>query len=176
MGWAGRVPSSRNVMGRAGPQRIRRGTYMGRSARPMRRLMCFDGPARTAAHDMCTTAINTATTTSTVPMRPPTCFDGAARAVAHEMWCTTATVQLRVFSVCLGHYPPKTATFVLLTCIYGKSPGVYNIICLMQMSDQSLGTVVGVQTTLLAVSATQAALRSCPGSSRGRNRRCTFVK
>ena len=35
------------------------------------------------------------------------------------------------------------------------------------MSDQSLGTVVGVQTTLLAVSATQAARRSCPGSSTG---------
>ena len=52
--------------------------------------MCFDGPARTAAHEMwCTTA--TSTTTPTVPMRPPTCFDGPVRAVAHEMWGTTAT-------------------------------------------------------------------------------------
>ena len=163
-------------MGRAGPRPMRCGLYMGRSVRPIKRPMCFDGAARTAAHEMWCTTATTTTTTSTVTMGPPMCFDGAARAVAHEMWCTTATVQLRVFSVCLGHYPPKTATFVLLTCIYGKSPGVYNIICLMQMSDQSLGTVVGVQTTLLAVSATQAALRSCPGSSRGRNRRCTFVK
>ena len=61
------------------------GLYMGRSARPIRRLMCFDGPARTAAHEIwCTTA----TTTSTVPMRSPTCSDGPARAVAHEMWYT----------------------------------------------------------------------------------------
>ena len=52
--------------------------------------MCFDGPARTAAHEMwCTIA--TTTTTSTVPMRPPTCFYELARAVAREMWCTTAT-------------------------------------------------------------------------------------
>ena len=43
------------------------------------------------------------------------------------------------------------------------------------MSDQSLGTGVGIHTTPLAVSATQAACRSCPGSSRGRNRRCNFV-
>ena len=50
--------------------------------------MCFDGPARIAAHEMW---FNTATTaaTSTVPMRPPTCFDGPDRAVAHEAWCTT---------------------------------------------------------------------------------------
>ena len=52
--------------------------------------MCFDGPARTAAHEMWCTAAST-TTTSTVPMRPPTCFHGPARAVAHEMWCTIAT-------------------------------------------------------------------------------------
>ena len=51
--------------------------------------MCFDGPARTAAHEMWSTTATT--TTSTVPMRPPMCFDGPARAVAHEMWCTTAT-------------------------------------------------------------------------------------
>ena len=54
--------------------------------------MCFDGPARTAAHDMWCTTANTSTT-STVPIRPPTCFDGPARAVAHEMWCTTATTK-----------------------------------------------------------------------------------
>ena len=54
--------------------------------------MCFDEPARTAAHETwCATATITTTTTSTVPMRPPTCFDGPARAVAHEMQCTTAT-------------------------------------------------------------------------------------
>ena len=77
-------------MGRAGPRPMRCGLYMGRSARPMRRPMCFDGPARTAAHEMwCTIA--TTTTTSTVPMRPPKCFGGPARAVAYEMWCTTAT-------------------------------------------------------------------------------------
>ena len=53
--------------------------------------MCFNGPARTAAHEMwCTTATST-TTTSTVPMRPPTSFDGPVRAVAHEMCCTAAT-------------------------------------------------------------------------------------
>ena len=86
--------------------------------------MCFDGPARTAAHEMwCTTA--TTTTPSTVPVRPPTCFDGPARAVAHEMWCTIL-LQLRVFRVCLGRYPPNTAAFV--RCISGKSPQVYNII------------------------------------------------
>ena len=52
--------------------------------------MCFDGPARTATHEMwCITA--TTTTTSTVLMRPPTCFDGPARAVAHDTWFTTAT-------------------------------------------------------------------------------------
>ena len=51
--------------------------------------MCFDGPARIAAHEMWRTTATT-TTTSTVPMRQPTCFDGPARAVPHEMWCTTA--------------------------------------------------------------------------------------
>ena len=77
-------------MGQAGPRPMRYGLYMGRSARPTRLPMCFDGPARTVASEMwCTTA--TTTTTSTVPLRRPTCFDGLARAVAHEMWCTTAT-------------------------------------------------------------------------------------
>ena len=52
--------------------------------------MCFDGPARTAAHEMwCTTA--TTATPSTVPMRPTTCFDGPVWVVANEMWCATAT-------------------------------------------------------------------------------------
>ena len=51
--------------------------------------MCFDGPARTAAHEMwCITA--TTTVTSTAPMRPPTCFDGPAWGVAHEMRFTAA--------------------------------------------------------------------------------------
>ena len=90
-------------MGRARPRPMRCGLYMGRSARPMRRLMCFDGPARTAAHEIwCTTA----TTTSTVPMRSPTCFDGPARAVAHEMWCITATTT--IVWVWLGRYLPKS--------------------------------------------------------------------
>ena len=105
----GRGPCSRNWIGRSGPRTMRCWFYMGRSARPMRRPMCFDGPARTAAHEMwCTIA--TTTTTSTVSMRPPTCFDGPARAVAHEMWCTTATTTS--FWVCLGRDLPKTATFV----------------------------------------------------------------
>ena len=57
--------------------------------------MCFDGPARTAAHEMwCTTDTTTITTTSTVPMRPPKCFDGPARAVASEMWCTIAATTI----------------------------------------------------------------------------------
>ena len=79
--WAGpgRCPSSEKLIGRAGPRPI---------------LSKFDGPGRTAAHEMrCTSATTTTTTTtrtSTVPMRPPTCFDGPARAVVHEMWCTTA--------------------------------------------------------------------------------------
>ena len=65
--------------------------------------MCFDGPARTAAHEIsCTTAT---TTMSTVPMRPPTCFDGPAWAAAHEMWSTTATST--TFWMCLDCYPPK---------------------------------------------------------------------
>ena len=63
---------------------------MGRPGRPMRRPMCFKGPARTAAHEMwCTTA--TTNTASTVPIRPLTCFDGQARAVAYHVWCTTTT-------------------------------------------------------------------------------------
>ena len=50
--------------------------------------MCFEGPARTASHEMwCTTATTTTITTSTMLMRPPTCFEG----LAHDMWCTTAT-------------------------------------------------------------------------------------
>ena len=90
MGWPGRGPSSENWMGQAGSRPMGCGLYMGRSAQPMRQPMCFDGPARTAAHEMwCTIA--TTTTTSTVPMRPPTCFYELARAVAREMWCTTAT-------------------------------------------------------------------------------------
>ena len=79
----------------------------GRIARPMRRPMCFDGPARTAAHEMWCTTATTTTTTFTVPMRPPTCFDGPARAVAHEMWCTTATT--KAFGGVPGRYPPKQA-------------------------------------------------------------------
>ena len=73
-------------MGLAGPRPMKCGLYMDRSAGPM----CFDGAARTAAHEIwCATA--TTTVTPTVPMRPPTCFDWPARAVAHGMWCTTAT-------------------------------------------------------------------------------------
>ena len=70
-----------------GPRPMRCGLYMGCSARPMRRPIRFDGPARTSAHEMwCIIAtINISTTTSTVPMRSPTCFDGPARAVAYEM-------------------------------------------------------------------------------------------
>ena len=84
--------------------------------------MCFDGPVRTAAHEMwCTTAT---TTTSTVPMRPPTSFDGPARAVAHDMWCTITTST--TFWVCLGRYPPKTAAFV--RSFSGKSLVVYDVI------------------------------------------------
>ena len=70
--------------------------YIGRSAGPMRRAMCFDGPARTTAHEMwyITAA---AAMTSTVLMRPLTCFHGPALAVAHDMWFTTATT-----TTCLG--------------------------------------------------------------------------
>ena len=79
--------------------------------------MCFDGPARTAAREMwCTTATNTRT--STVPMRQPTCFDGPARTVV--CYCYSYDF----FGVCLGRYPPITATSV--RCISGKSPRVYN--------------------------------------------------
>ena len=85
--------------------------------------MCFDGPARTAAHEMCTTA--TTTTTSTVPMEPPTCFDGPARAVAHEMWCTTATTT--TFWGVPGSFSAKNS-YTFVQCISGKSPRVYNII------------------------------------------------
>ena len=58
--------------------------------------MCFDGPARTTAHEMwyITAA---AAMTSTVLMRPLTCFHGPALAVAHDMWFTTATT-----TTCLG--------------------------------------------------------------------------
>ena len=126
---------------------MRCGFYMGRSARPMRRPMCLDGPSRTAAHEMrCTT---TTPTTSTVPMRPPTCLTGRL-----GPWPVTRGVLLlllRVFWVCPGRYPSKTDTFV--RCIPGKSPRVYHSIwCLVQMSYQSLGTVVGVRTTPPSVS------------------------
>ena len=76
-------------MGRPGPRPKGCSLYMGRSARPMRRPICVDGAALTAAHDMW--CIATITTTSTVPTRPPTCFDGRVRAVARELWFTTAT-------------------------------------------------------------------------------------
>ena len=98
---------------------MRCGLYMGRAARPTKRPMCFDGSARSAAHEMwCTTA--TTTTTSTVPMRPPTCFDGPARAW-WPMRCGVLLLQLRLFSVCLGRYSPKTATFV--RCILANRHG-----------------------------------------------------
>ena len=158
-------------MGRAGSRPMRCGLYMGRSARLMRRPMCFDGPARTAAHEVwCTVAT---TTTSTVPMRPPTCFDGPARTVAHEMWCTTATTT--TFWVMPRSLSAKKSD--VCTMHFWQIASVYNMTWrLAQMSDQSLGTVVGVQATLLAISATQAAWRFCPSSSRGRNRRYNFVK
>ena len=47
--------------------------------------MCFDGPARTATHEMWCTAATT-TATSAVTMRPLTCFDGPVRAAAHVMY------------------------------------------------------------------------------------------
>ena len=68
--------------------------------------MCFDGPARTATHEMwCITA--TTTTTSTVPLRSLACFYEPPRAVAHEL-CTIATTY--IFFVCLSRYTSKTAT------------------------------------------------------------------
>ena len=95
----GRDPSSQNLMGRAGSRLMTCGLCMGRSARPMRRPTCFDGPTQTAAHAIsCTTAT---ITTSTVPMRPPTFSDGPAWAVAHEMWYTTATTSLLVVALYL---------------------------------------------------------------------------
>ena len=84
--------------------------------------MCFDGPARNAAHEMwCTTA--TTMTTSTVPMRPPKCLTG--RPGPWPMRCGVLLLQLRVFFVWLSRYPPKTATFV--RCISGKSPRGANV-------------------------------------------------
>ena len=78
-----------NVMGRAGPRPMICGLYMGRSALPVRRLTCFDGPARAAAHIIrCTMA--TTNTTSTLPVRRPDVFYGQARAAAHDMWGTAA--------------------------------------------------------------------------------------
>ena len=116
-------------MGRVGSWSMRCGLYMGRSARPMRRPICFDGPARTATYDMwCTTA--TTTTTSTVPMRPPTFVDGPVRAVAHEMWCTAATTTS--FWVCLGRYLPKTATWYIRTMHFWHIPSCvidHDILC-----------------------------------------------
>ena len=118
----GRGPSSRSLMGLVGPRPMRCGLYMGRSARSMRRPMCFDGPPRTAAHEMwCTTA--TTTTTSTVPMTPSTRFDGPAPAVVHEMWCTTPPTIHTTLSVCVRHYLPKPATTLnFVRRISGKSP------------------------------------------------------
>ena len=152
MGWVGpgRSPSSEKLMGRAGPRPMRCELCMARSARPTRRPMCFDGPARTTAHEMCT--IDTTSTTSTVPMRPPTCFDGPARAVAHEMWCITATATTFLVSGSLSK------NSYVRTMHSGKSPRMRNkTICVVETSGQSLGTAVGVKTTLLAVSATQVA-------------------
>ena len=80
-------PSSRNLMGRAGPRPMRCGLCMGRTARPMRRPMCLTGrpgslPVRCGVLLL-------------LLLRPP-CPWGRqcvlARAVAHEMWCTTATI------------------------------------------------------------------------------------
>ena len=80
--------------------------------------MCFDGPARTAAHEMwCTIAT---TTTSTVPMRPLTCFDGPAGTVAHEMWRTTVT----------------TTTFV---GVPGSSPAKNSYVCTMHFRQIASG-------------------------------------
>ena len=110
--------------------------------------MCYHVPARTVAHEMwCTIATTTTTTTSTVPMRPPTCFDGPARAVAHEMWCTTAydffgCALVIIREKQLRSYDAFLANRLGCTIAYDVS---------VQMSDQSLGTVVGVQMTLLAV-------------------------
>ena len=80
-------------------------------------------------------------------MRPPTYFDGPARAVAHEMWCTTAydffgCALVIIREKQLRSYDAFLANRLGCTIAYDVS---------VQMSDQSLGTVVGVQMTLLAV-------------------------
>ena len=65
---------------------MRCGLNMGRSALPMRRPTCYEGPARAAAHHMsCTTA--TTNTTFILPMRQSTGFHAPARVAAHGMWC-----------------------------------------------------------------------------------------
>ena len=63
----------------------------------MRRPMCFEWPARTAAREMWCTIAST-TTASTVLIRSPTWFDGPARAVAYDMWCAT-TIATTFFGV-----------------------------------------------------------------------------
>ena len=83
-------PSSRNLMGQAGPRPMICGLYISHSVPPRRRPTCFHGPVRAAAHEMwCTTA--TTSTTSILPMRRATCFHRPARAAAHETYRTSTT-------------------------------------------------------------------------------------
>ena len=138
-------------MGRTGQRPMRCGLFVGRSARPMKRPMCFDGPARTAAHKMrCTTV--TTTTTSTVPMRSPTCFDGPAWVVAHEMWynyqffgrawVVILQKQLRSYDAILANRLGRIQ---------------YDALCNCRIKALIPLWVYRLQTTLLAVSATQTA-------------------
>ena len=143
---------------------------------PMRRSACFDGPTRAAAHEMwCTTA-----TTTTVSGVPGSFSDqtatvvqsvcGKSPRVSHfdanvvgtdDTLCRLRNAGIMAF---LPSFAPRTEPPVKLREV-GQDRG--------HLLTQSCGDVHlnGVQTTLLAVSRTQVSCRSCPGSSRGRNRR-----
>ena len=49
------------------------------------------------------------------------------------MICGELLLQLRLFWVCLGRYPPKPATFV--RCVSGKSPRVYLVYNVMPCAN-----------------------------------------
>ena len=114
-------------MGRVGQRPMTCGLYMGRSARPMRRPMWFDGPARTAAHEMMCTILRL--------LRRPPCLCGRPRVLTGRPgpWPCVLLRQILLFWVCLGRYPPKTATFV--RCVSGKSPRVYLVYNVMPCAN-----------------------------------------
>lgn len=156
-----RSPSPPNLVGRLGPWPMRcglyighstRGLYVGHSTRPPRRpsdLTGRPGPPPMIFGDYCYYFYFV-----DYSMRPPACYDGLVRTAAHFVRCVLLLL-LNVVWLCVrvrvGILQPQLRSYDSfmsnrLECTIIKSEAL----CTCRV--KSLGTVLGLWTTLIAVS------------------------